>query len=254
MTWFKVDDTLAMHAKVIQAGNTAMGLWVRAGSWSAQQLTDGRIPRAMLGPLGGRSRDAKALVEAGLWTATDEGWRFHEWEERQPSSEQVKADRAAARERQRRARERAKSQRDSPAESRRDDSVSHGPPDPTRPDPTSPMETLVRRLAGADANATTTTIREQARHLTPGVDLDAEAAEFLARNSDWSQLRDPAAAWRAWLRKASERKARADRPTPVPVAPDCPDHPGHPATRCRACEAESVPPPADFHERARSAR
>lgn len=31
MPWFKVDDTLALHGKVVAAGNPAMGLWVRAG-------------------------------------------------------------------------------------------------------------------------------------------------------------------------------------------------------------------------------
>jgi len=43
MPWFKVDDTLAFHAKVVAAGNAAMGLWVRAGAHSMQQLTDGFI-------------------------------------------------------------------------------------------------------------------------------------------------------------------------------------------------------------------
>ena len=33
--WFKVDDNLALHPKVLGAGNAAMGMWVRAGSWSA---------------------------------------------------------------------------------------------------------------------------------------------------------------------------------------------------------------------------
>lgn len=143
MPWFKVDDTLAMHPKVVVAGNAAMGLWVRAGSWSSQQLTEGRIPRAMLSVLGGRPRDAAALVSAGLWVETDDGWAFHQWADRQPSRQHVEAERAAAAERQRRARERAKEQREaerqareSQQKSRRDKGVSHGPPDPTRPDPT----------------------------------------------------------------------------------------------------------------------
>ena len=38
MAWFKVDDKLAFHPKVLTAGNTAIGLWVRAGAWSADQL------------------------------------------------------------------------------------------------------------------------------------------------------------------------------------------------------------------------
>lgn len=93
MPWFKVDDTLAMHPKVVIAGNAAMGLWVRAGSWSAQQLTDGCIPRAMLVVLGGRPRDARALVDAGLWVETEEGWEFHQWTERQPTRVEVEDER-----------------------------------------------------------------------------------------------------------------------------------------------------------------
>lgn len=160
MPWFKVDDTLAMHPKVVVAGNAAMGLWVRAGSWSSQQLTEGRIPRAMLSVLGARPRDAAALVAAGLWVETDDGWAFHQWADRQPSRQQVEAERAAAAERQRRARERAKEQREaerqareSRAKSRRDKSVSHGPPDPTRPDPTKehkpPADTAAAASPGA---------------------------------------------------------------------------------------------------------
>ena len=48
MTWFRVDDTLAMHPKVYAAGNAAMGLWVRAGAWSMQQLTDGDRSRPIV--------------------------------------------------------------------------------------------------------------------------------------------------------------------------------------------------------------
>lgn len=114
MTWFKVDDTLAFHAKVVTAGNAAMGLWVRAGSWSMQQLTDGFIPRHIAESLGTKT-EIKRLVTARLWEEKDDGYLFHQWCEagRQPSRIQVEADRHAARERQRRAREAAKFKRDS---------------------------------------------------------------------------------------------------------------------------------------------
>jgi hypothetical protein len=88
--WFKVDDRLAMHPKVMQAGNAAMGLWVRAGSWSAQNLTDGHIPVALLASLGGKRAHADALVKAGLWEVEPNGWRFHEWTGYQPSASDVK--------------------------------------------------------------------------------------------------------------------------------------------------------------------
>lgn len=93
--WFKVDDGLAFHAKTVAAGNAAMGLWVRAGAWSAQQLTDGHVPAHMVAALGATRKHAAALVAAGLWVQADDGYRFHEWEQRQPSADEVRADRAA---------------------------------------------------------------------------------------------------------------------------------------------------------------
>lgn len=105
MTWFKVDDGLALHPKAIEAGNSALGLWVRAGAWCASQLTDGRLPGAMLAPLGGRARDADRLVKAGLWWQTENGYEFRDWTDYQPTRVQVRAERDAAKERQRRHRE-----------------------------------------------------------------------------------------------------------------------------------------------------
>ena len=110
MAWFKVDDTLAFHGKTVAAGNAAMGLWVRAGSWSMQTLTDGYIPAAIVRQLGSETQAAK-LVNAGLWDVAPDGWTFHEWGERQPSAEAVRTDRANARDRTRRAREAAEKKR-----------------------------------------------------------------------------------------------------------------------------------------------
>lgn len=117
MTWFKVDDGFAFHPKAGVAGNAALGLWVRAGSWSAQQLTDGEVPRKYLRALGGRPRDAKQLVLAGLWETTTEGWRFHDWDVFQPSRKHVLSEREAARERMKRVRSQRSSGERSPEHS-----------------------------------------------------------------------------------------------------------------------------------------
>lgn len=92
MTWFKVDDNLAFHPKVMSAGNTAVGMWVRAGAWSAQQLTDGFIPDSIIATIGGQTI-AHRLVDAGLWVQLDGGCQFHQWGERQPSRQKVETDR-----------------------------------------------------------------------------------------------------------------------------------------------------------------
>lgn len=119
MTWFKVDDGLHSHKKAVRAGIPAMGLWVMAGSWCADQLTNGWLPDYIAMRLDpDYEQHAKALVQVGLWveeTRDEEpGWAFHEWNEpgRQPTKDQVLADRAAAADRQKRARDRAREHRD----------------------------------------------------------------------------------------------------------------------------------------------
>jgi len=105
MPWFSVEDTLAFHPKTIAAGNAAVGLWVRAGSWSMQILTDGEIPRDIARALGSPA-EARRLVEAGLWIPKDGGYEFHEWSQRQRSRVRVAADREATRRRQEKFRKR----------------------------------------------------------------------------------------------------------------------------------------------------
>ena len=109
MPWFKVDDALAFHMKALAAGNTALGLWVRAGSWSMQQLTDGFVPTSMVTALGGQRRDSTALTDAGLWHEVEGGFQFHDWDEYQPTREQWEAERIATRERVRKHRSKRES-------------------------------------------------------------------------------------------------------------------------------------------------
>lgn len=97
MVWFRVDDNLAFHPKAMQAGNAAMGLWVRAGSWCAQQLNDGVVPTSIVAALGGNEFVADDLVAAGLWHEHPKGYEFHDWEGYQFTRDEVEASRAAAR-------------------------------------------------------------------------------------------------------------------------------------------------------------
>lgn len=94
MPWFKVDDAFAFHPKVIAAGNAAAGLWVRAGSWASQQLTDGHIPTEIARTLG-RPAEIQRLVNAGLWMKNGDGWDFHEWSTHNPTRAEVTANRAS---------------------------------------------------------------------------------------------------------------------------------------------------------------
>lgn len=98
MTWFRVDDNLAFHPKTMQAGNAAMGLWVRAGSHVAMQLLDGFVPKEIATAMGTPAQ-TRALVEAGLWLPCGKGYEFHEWGDRQPSRGEVEQRRKANAER-----------------------------------------------------------------------------------------------------------------------------------------------------------
>jgi len=84
MAWFKVDDMLAFHTKTLMAGNEAMGLWVRAASWSCAHLTDGFIPQAVSDSMANREF-AMRLLMANLWEEVDGGFQFHDWSDFQPS-------------------------------------------------------------------------------------------------------------------------------------------------------------------------
>jgi hypothetical protein len=132
MTWVKVDDLITEHEKCVGLSADAWCLWLHGLTYCSRNLTDGRIPKAMLPRLTNLAKPAKAaaeLVEAGLWDERAKWFAVHDYLEHQRSKAQVEADREAAAERQRRARERRsqeKSQRESRGVSQRDMGVSHG--------------------------------------------------------------------------------------------------------------------------------
>lgn len=125
MPWFKIDDGFHCHPKVLEAGNEAVGLYARCGSWASQQLTNGFVPTSIALLYGGREL-AAALVDVGMWVPVDGGWLMHDYLDYNPSKDQVQADRAAAAERQKRARERAKAARDAKEAAYARHGVTHG--------------------------------------------------------------------------------------------------------------------------------
>lgn len=141
MAWFKVDDGFWSHPKVMLLSDSAVALWVKAGTYSCQHLTDGHIPTQLLRFLGTEGA-AQELVESGLWNDDEQGFRFHDWDDYQETSDAVKQRREQARERQRKRRAMRDKPRDTSnghADVTRDSRVSSqkvSTPDPTRPDPT----------------------------------------------------------------------------------------------------------------------
>lgn len=89
--WFKVDDSFFMNPKTAMLSDSATALWLRAGSWSAQQLTGGFIPARMLPLFRGGEESADELCDAELWERDLDrhGYVFHDWADYQPNAEQV---------------------------------------------------------------------------------------------------------------------------------------------------------------------
>jgi hypothetical protein len=144
MVWFRVDDGFAMSRKVLSIPKArraaAAGVWLLAGTWSARELTDGFVPNFALDEMPSGKKAAPDLVSASLWREVSDGFQFNNWEQYQPSKEDVEKDRAGHAARQKAYRDRKQAERDA---SRVTKSVTsrHTPvtvprPDPTRPDPT----------------------------------------------------------------------------------------------------------------------
>lgn len=135
--WTKLDDGFLGHPKILAAGDQCELLYVRALVYSARYLTDGFISRSALNSLT-RARHpdelADKLVEVGLWEEDDllDGWRIHDYHDYNPSAEEVKRERAAARERMKSVR--ANKRRTSP-EHNRNFAPGSDSPYPTRPVP-----------------------------------------------------------------------------------------------------------------------
>lgn len=92
MTWFKVDDSFHSHPKTLQAGNAAIGLWIRCGSYCAQHLTDGLVPTEVA-LMYGNSSAAKKLLAVQLWEPKQGGWLMHDYLLYNPSRAEVLAER-----------------------------------------------------------------------------------------------------------------------------------------------------------------
>lgn len=224
MPWFKVDDALAFHMKALAAGNRALGLWVRAGSWSMQQLSDGFVPSGIVPALGGNHEDVGALVEAGLWHVTEGGWQFHDWAEYQPTRAQLEAEREATRERVAKHREQRRMNGNSNGVGNGVTTpVSNGvsTPAPSHPIPSrTSNEVLTPRKRGTrlpDGWTPDAELIEQMRLECPTVDLRAEHRVFtdywVAQPGQKGVKTDWDATWRNWMRRAQTQRQSSARPT-----------------------------------------
>jgi hypothetical protein len=115
MPWFVVDDSAHSHPKMVKAGNAAVGLWMRCGSYAAQHLTDGIVP-GDIARMYGTAPQINKLVKLRLWHPSGhacEGcvqppagdYVMHDYLAYNPTRKQVADRRAKAAEKKRRQRD-----------------------------------------------------------------------------------------------------------------------------------------------------
>lgn len=155
MTWFKVDDGWWSHPKVIPLDSDPRAIWVSAGSWCAQHLTDGFLPHyalKMITDLRGNKLKAacQELIDAGLWKARPGGYQFHDWDKYQPMREEVERRREVDRVRKAESRVRKDSTR-SPR-GQKSESDSPGPSRPVHTPQPPAFDVVMRDLQGKVAD------------------------------------------------------------------------------------------------------
>lgn len=236
ITWFKVDDSFYRSRKVRRLGADrvcCVGLWTLCGDWSADNLTDGFVPWEVVEDWDQDRSWAARLIEVALWFETEHdgelGIRFHDWDDWQPTKEQVIQRRKADAERRARWRDArrnggtpagftepspSESRQESREESRRDtDDVSREEsrpgsalPDPTRPDPTrKEEETSSSTPASAAADKARPEVEELCKHLRDRIVANGRKAPTSSEANGWRNQarllldrdkRDPAEAHR----------------------------------------------------------
>lgn len=102
MAWFNADDKMHSHPKMRTAGLEAMGLWLLAGTYCTDYLTDGHVPNWFIDSWPGGQALAQKLVTTRLWAADKGGYQFLSWAEYQRTKDKVLQDKAAAAERKER--------------------------------------------------------------------------------------------------------------------------------------------------------
>lgn len=118
MAWIRVDDHFDEHPKLAKVGPVAWGYWLAGLAYCNRNLTDGFIPWSKARALcsfevlddqnriwhlsrgcGMQGDDMSAewiidlLIGAELWKEVEGGYRVHDYDQYQPSREQVEADR-----------------------------------------------------------------------------------------------------------------------------------------------------------------
>jgi hypothetical protein len=269
-TYITIHDGMPENPKVECLSDKAFRVWITLLCYSSRNLTDGHIKdlawRKRVSP-----RIRAELIDNGNVILHDQGDGvfMHDYLKHQRSALEV----AAMREKRRSAgskggthrvanlaKRQANAQASATANAKQvlEDSQANAKQTPSKRlskiqavsvsvSVSEPLVQLVSRLTSHDARTTTTTITRDAKTRAPLANLHTEAQAFLQTNDGrWDQIRNPPAAWRAWLDKANQR----NKPTLSAKTVPCTEHPDQPAGRCTPCAAAATPDiPTDWRER-----
>lgn len=252
MSWFKVDDKLHDHRKARRAKKAAMGVWVLAGSWCSDNGTGGFVPESVLERWGNR-RDAAVLVEVGFWSVDhqdgEDGWRFHEWDIRNPDAASHLAKREAESaggvlgNHKRWHEKRNITVPDCPyckPSGTRSGAIGEpdSPPNPPVPVPSRPVSVVkVSSQSQTEPRGVTSDGLDRIKKLTRGTEAHArKCAEFVLAKAP-ADVRNPDAYVIAAISEAPD-EFRHKRGNPK-KGEECPTHAGQWADACAGCAADS---------------
>lgn len=239
LSFWQMDDKFLGHHKVIRAlraGAEALLMWVALRSYVAHNETDGDVPDEDIDDLPGAPKNPrkwlKVLVEcgkpttggrgAGLVEQTSTGWRFHNYEKRGLTRQQIET----AREKAKARKEQWKERQGGTQPERRSERVPNT--DGTSPRVGAPAGALPSHPIPSQDHTHTSELlepTEEHRRLAGemGVDAAAEFGRFRAHaRGKGREMADEAACFDLWLRdeakKAQQRQARGG-PRGAPAGP-----------------------------------
>lgn len=103
LPWVRLATDMPENPKILELldrprGSHTAFVYLCSLSFCGKKGTYGSIPKASLPFIHATVKDAKALVEVGLWEATKTGWEVHDWDVYQPTKEYVDRRKNKARE------------------------------------------------------------------------------------------------------------------------------------------------------------
>lgn len=92
LPWVRLDTGFYENPKILATlaerdGHRAIVVYISALAYAGGHGTDGDIATYVLPRVHGRKTDADRLVRNGLWVATEKGWRIHDYEQLQQTSD-----------------------------------------------------------------------------------------------------------------------------------------------------------------------